>query len=396
VIVDVHQELTGRRGDYPMLARTTYLANHMLGAMHREARQRLADYAGLWETQGVLAWDSWQAELHRVADLVGATVGAPAGTTVLRQNVADLVGAFASCLDLSGRRNRIVYADEVEWPGSHYLWREQARVGADVVTVPISHDGGITLDEQRLVDAIDGRTALVYISAVLFRTSTIVEVKPIVEKAHAAGAFVLLDAYQAAGTLPLDVASLDVDACVGGAMKYLCGGPGAGWMYVAPRLAQMLRPSQVGWFGHARPFEFDFADIDYAPGVQRFAGGTPGVAAAYAAGPGAQALLDVGVRRVRERSVSLTQPLVEAALDRGWRVNSPLDPARRGGHVSIDPGESQRVLDTLIAQGFALDFRPGLGLRVGPHFFTEAAEIESLVEAVAATAPPVRTLRAQN
>jgi len=217
-----------------------------------------------------------------------------------------------------------------------------------------------------------------------------------VEKAHAAGAFVLLDAYQAAGTLPLDVASLDVDACVGGAMKYLCGGPGAGWMYVAPRLAQMLRPSQVGWFGHARPFDFDFADIDYAPGVQRFAGGTPGVAAAYAAGPGAQALLDVGVRRVRERSVSLTQPLVEAALDRGWRVNSPLDPARRGGHVSIDPGESQRVLDTLIAQGFALDFRPGLGLRVGPHFFTEAAEIESLVEAVAATAPPVRTLRAQN
>jgi kynureninase len=396
VIADVHRELTARRADYPMLAGTTYLANHALGAMHRDVPQRLADYAELWATRGALAWDTWQPELHRVADLVGATVGAPAGTTVLRQSVADLVGAFASCLDLSGRRNRIVYADEVEWPGSHYLWREQARVGADVVSVPISNDGGITLDEQRLVDAIDGRTALVYVSAVLFRTSTIIDVAPIVAKAHAAGAFVVLDAYQAAGTLPLDVVALDVDACVGGSMKYLCGGPGAGWMYVAPRLSEVLRPSQVGWFGHAHPFEFAFADIDYAEGVQRFAGGTPGVPAAYAAGPGASALLEVGLAQVRERSVSLTQPLVEAALERGWQVNSPVDPARRGGHVSIDPGDSERVCDTLIAQGIAVDHLPGVGLRAGPHFFTEAAEVEAFLAAVAAAAPTPRTLRAQN
>lgn len=382
VITDVHPELTARRSDYPILASTTYLGNHTLGAMHRATRDRLAEYADLWATRGVVAWDVWQPEMARVADLVGATVGAPAGSTVLRQNVADLLGAVVSCLDLTGRRNRIVYADGVEWPGSHYLLREQSRVGADVVTVPISNDGGVSVDEQRLVEAIDGRTALVYLSAVLFRTSTVLDVAPVVAKAHAAGAIVVLDAYQAAGVLPLDVVALDVDACVGGSVKYLCGGPGAGWMYVAPPLADLLRPSQVGWFGHARPFDFEFADVVYAPGVTRFAGGTPGVPAAYAAAPGYQAILDVGVQRIRERSLSLTQPLVEAALERGWTVNSPIDPARRGGHVALDPGEPARVCDALISRGFVVDHRPGVGLRVAPHFFTERDEVGAFVEAL--------------
>lgn len=379
---DVHPELAERRADYPILARRTYLANHTLGAMHRQTPVRLAEYAQLWAEQGVLAWDSWAPEMHRVADLVGAVVGASAGTTVLRANVADLVGALASSLDLSGRRNRIVYADEVEWPGSHYLWREQARMGADVVTVPITTDGGITVDVRPLIDAIDGRTALVYLSAVLFRTATVMPIEPIVEKAHAAGALVVLDAYQAAGTLPLDVTALDVDACVGGSVKYLCGGPGAGWMYLAPRLGDLLRPAQVGWFGHARPFAFEFADIVYAPGVNRFAGGTPVVPAAYAAAPGYQAVLEVGVPRIRERSLSLTQPLVEAATDRGWRVNSPLEPARRGGHVSLDPGDSGRVHDQLLARGFVVDHRPGAGIRVSPHFFNTADEVAALVAAI--------------
>lgn len=379
---DVHPELTKLRADYPVLAQTTYLANHTLGAMHRRTPERLAEFASLWGTQGVVAWETWAPEMVRAADLVGATVGAPAGTTVLRQNVADLLGALASCLDLSGRRNRIVYADEVEWPGSHYLWREQTRVGADVVTVPVSTDGGITLDEQRLVDAIDGRTALVYLSAVLFRTATITQVAPVIEKAHAAGAMVVLDAYQAAGALPIDVVALDVDACVGGSVKYLCGGPGAGWMYVAPRMVDLLRPSQIGWFGHARPFAFEFADVDYAEGITRFAGGTPGVPAAYAAAPGYEAVLAVGVDRIRERSVSLTQPLVEAALERGWQVNSPVDPARRGGHVAFDPGDARRVHDVLVGRGFVIDHRPGVGLRAAPHFFTTAEEIAALVDAV--------------
>ncbi len=377
---DRHRDLLTRRDDYPVLADTTYLVNHSLGAMHRASADRLAAYARLWATRGVLAWDDWLAEMARVADLVGGIVGAPAGTTVLRQSVADLMAAVASCLDFTGRRNRVVYSD-LEWPGSHYLWSAHGRYGADVCVVPSAGDG-VHLDVRRLVDAIDERTAIVPISLVLFRSSTLVDVRPVIGRAHEVGALVLLDAYQAAGVLPVDVVDLDVDLCVGGSVKFLCGGPGAAWLYVAPRLTDTLRPASIGWFGHRTPFDFSFAEVDYAGGVGRFAGGTPGVSAAYAASAGYQGVADVGVQRIRERSVSLTQPLVEAALARGWTVRSPGDPAQRGGHVTVDPGNAAHVHDVLLTRGFLVDHRPGAGLRIGPHFFTTADECAAVMHEI--------------
>ncbi len=377
---DRHRDLLRYRDDYPVLAHTTYLVNNSLGAMHRGSAERLAQYADLWATRGVLAWNDWIPEMARVADLVGGLIGAPPGTTVLRQNVADLMGAVASCLDFGGTRNRVVYSD-LEWPGSHYLWTAHGRFGAEVVVVPSAGDG-VHLDVQRLVDAIDERTLVVPISLVLFRSSTLVDVAPVITRAHQVGALVLLDAYQAAGAVPVDVVALDVDLCVGGSVKYLCGGPGAGWLYVAPRLAGTLQPASVGWFGHRAPFDFAFAEVDYAPGTARFAGGTPGVAAAYAASAGYQVIADIGVQRIRERSVSLTQPLLEAALERGWTVRSPVDPAHRGGHVTVDPGDAQQVYEELTARGYLVDHRPGAGLRIGPHFFNTADECAAVLEEI--------------
>ncbi len=373
----MQEDLLDRRANYPILSSKTYLINNSLGAMHRETRNRLNEYADLWATEGVVAWATWQPEMVRVADLVGAILGAPAGTTVLRQNVADLMAAVGSCIDFGGRRNRVVYSD-LEWPGSHYLWKEHGRYGA-VPQVVASDGDGVTLDPQRLVDAIDDCTALVAISHVLFRSSTLVDVRPVVERAHEVGALVLLDAYQSAGSMPIDVVDLDVDFCVGGSVKYLCGGPGAGWMYVKPEVAVELRPAQVGWWGHARPFGFEFDVVEYAPGVGRFAGGTPGVPSAYAAEPGYSAVLEVGLDRIRERSVSLTQPLLEDALARGFTVRSPVHPAQRGGHVTVDPGDSQRVHDELVARGFVVDHRPGVGIRVAPHFYNTAEECAAVL-----------------
>ncbi len=377
----MHETLLARREDYPILGHKTYLINNSLGAMHRDTRTRLNDYADLWATEGVVAWATWQPEMVRVADLVGAILGAPPGTTVLRQNVADLMAAVGSCIDFTGRRNRVVYSD-LEWPGSHYLWKEHGRYGAEPLVVASDGDG-VHLDSTRLVDAIDERTALVAISHVLFRSSTLVDVRPVVERAHAVGALVLLDAYQSAGSMPVGVTDLDVDFCVGGSVKYLCGGPGAGWMYVKPEVAVELRPAQVGWWGHARPFGFEFDVVDYAPGVGRFAGGTPGVPSAYAAEPGYAAVLEAGLDRIRQRSQSLTQPLLEDALARGFTVRSPVDPARRGGHVTVDPGDSERVHDELIARGFVVDHRPGVGIRVAPHFYNTAEECAGVLAEMA-------------
>jgi kynureninase len=377
--VTAHDDLLQRRADYPVLARKTYLASHTLGAMHRATPQRLAEFTDLWAEQGVVAWETWAPEVERVADLVGSLVGAPPGTTVMRQNVADLLGDLVSCLDWRGRRNRVV-TSSLEWPGSLHTWSQIDRLGGEAVIVPGESDG-VTLDVQRLVDAIDERTLLVECSHVLFRTSTVVDLRPVVERAHEVGALAVVDGYQAAGTLPVDVVELGADVYLGGSVKYLSGGPGNGWMYAAPHVTEALAPVTSGWFGQSAPFAFD-PQVSHAPGIRRFAGGTPGVPAAYAAEPAYAALADIGMTRVRERSVSMTQPLLEAALERGFTVRSPHDPAQRGGHVTIDPGDSQRVHDALIARGIVIDHRPGVGLRVSPHFYNSLDEALGALDAM--------------
>ena len=378
----MHEDLLQRRADYPILGRKTYLINNSLGAMHRGVYDAVAAYATAWDERGVEAWmDDWLPKMSSVADLVGSIIGAPPGTTVMGPNVATLLGAFVSCLDFSGPRNRVV-TTALDWPGSHYLWTEQARYGA--VLDVVKSDDGIGVDPAAVCEAIDERTLVVSVSHVFFKSAYVLDVAPIVARAHEVGALVVLDAYQAAGIVPFSVTSLGVDACVGGSVKYLCGGPGNGWLYVAPGLAESLRPAQVGWFGHARPFGFEWDAVDYASGVGRFAGGTPGVPAAYAAVPGYTAVRDVGVERIRERSVSLTQPLLEGALERGFTVRSPHDPAVRGGHVTIDPGDSERVHDELLRRGFSVDHRPGVGVRVGPHFYNTAEECAAILDEMAA------------
>ncbi len=374
----MHEELLDRRADYPVLARKTYLASHTLGAMHRRTPERLAEFTERWGELGVVAWEDWAGEVWKAADLVGSLIGAPPGTTVMRQSVADLLGDVVACIDWHGPRNRVV-TSSLEWPGSLNTWSQIGRLGGEAVVVPGSEDG-ITLDVQRMVDAIDERTALVECSHVLFRTSTLVDVRPLVEKAHAVGALVMVDGYQAAGTVPVDVVDLGVDLYVGGSVKYLSGGPGNGWMYVSPQVE--LEPVTTGWFGTARPFDFD-PELAYGEGVKRFRGGTPGVPAAYAAVPAYEALVEIGMDKVRARSVSMTQPLLEAALERGFTVRSPHDPAQRGGHVTIDPGDAARVQDALIARGTVVDHRPGVGIRVSPHFYNTLDEALGVLDAMA-------------
>ncbi|HVU74231.1 MAG TPA: aminotransferase class V-fold PLP-dependent enzyme [Mycobacteriales bacterium] len=373
--MSVHDELLARRVDYPVLAHKTYLANHTLGAMHRDTPARLSAYTERWAREGVLAWEEWAPEMVRVADLVGALVGAPPGTTVMRQNVADCLTDVATALPLD-RRPRVVLAD-LEWPGTRYLWSQYAPE-LEVVTVS---DDGVHADLTRLAAAVDDRTAAVFVSQVFFRTATLNDVAPVVEAAHRHGALVVLDAYQAAGAVPLDVVRAGVDVCVGGSVKFLCGGPGAGWMHVADHALDRLAPRTPSWWGHARPFGFEPA-WEPAAGVARFAGGTPGVPSAYAAEPGYRALHDIGMAIVRARSLSLTQPLVEAVREHGWTLRSPADPAQRGGSVTFDPGDGERVHDALVERGFVVDHRPGAGIRVGPHFFNTEDEVAALVAAV--------------
>jgi kynureninase len=359
------QPLESYRERFPILEHTTYLINHSLGAMPVGAEEGLLRYAREWRERGVRAWaEGWWETSTAVGDQLGRIVGAAPGTMAMHQNVAVAEAIVLSCFEFEPPRNRIVYG-EGEFPSVRYLYQAQHRRGAEVE---------IVADVAGVLDAIDERTLLVPLSHVLFKTGEIQDVEAIVRHAHEAGALVVLDAYQSAGSVPLDVSSLGVDFAVGGSVKWLCGGPGAGWLYVRPDLAERLEPTFTGWQAHARPFAFE-PEQDYAEGATRFLTGTPNVPALYAATAGYELVEEVGVERIRERSMQQTALLVELLEAAGFEVLSPRDPDRRGGTVVVRTPEAEAVYRELGAREIICDFRPDAGIRLGPHFFNTDDEL---------------------
>ena len=351
-------ELQEYRERFPILAETTYLINHSLGAMPAAAEARVLEYAQAWNTRGVRAWEEgwWEMSLT-VGDQIARLIGAPSASVSMHQNVTIAEAVEISCFGFDGPRRRIVY---------------QARRGADIL---------VAADEEGVVEAIDERTLLVPVTHVLFKTGQIQDVEAIVAKAHEVGALVVLDAYQSVGTVPLDVTALGVDFAVGGSVKWLCGGPGAGWLYVRPDLAAMLEPALTGWQAHARPFAFE-PEQDYAEGAARFLTGTPNVPALYAATAGYDIVEEVGIERIRRRSQEQTALLVELLDEAGYPVGSPRDPARRGGTVVVQVPGSKQVNRGLGARGVICDWRPDVGLRFGPHFYNTDDELRFAVEQI--------------
>lgn len=373
--------LLARRAEFPILSTCTYLNSNSLGAMPARTRDRLAEYAQVWTERGAPAWQEWMQFARTVGDLVGRLINAAPGEVMLAQNVSICESILISCLDFSSGRDKVVYS-ELEFPTVHYVWQAQARRGARIEVVKSAD--GIAVDAAALCDAIDERTIAVPISHVLFRSSAICDVAAVVEKAHRVGALVFLDVFQSVGTLPIDARALGVDAVVGGCLKWLCGGPGAAFLWVHPELYERLEPSMLGWFGHRRPFDFDMGRFEFADDAWRYAGGTTNVPALYAAVSGLEIINEVGVANIRRRSVELTSYAVERALEEGFTVRSPRDANARGGHVTVDLPEARRACDELIRRGYIVDFRPNAGIRIAPHFYNSRDEVGAVFNELAA------------
>ena len=365
-------ELLAYRDRFPILRDCIYLINHSLAAMPAAAEDRLLEYARMWRERGIRSWgEGWWEMPVTIGDQLARIMGAAPGTIVMHQNVTVAEEVVISCfrkglVRAPGVRNRVVY-EEANFPSVRYLY--QAQPDLEVVAVE---------DDRAIVEAIDERTLLVPISHVLFKNAEIQDVEPIVRRAHEAGAYVVLDCYQSAGVVPFDLTALEVDFAVGGSVKWLCGGPGAGWLYVRPDLAERLEPTFVGWQGHARPFAFE-PELEYAPGVRRFLTGTPNVPALYAASAGYDVIEEIGVERIRERSLLLTSLLIELLDGAGFEISSPREPARRGGTVLVRTPDDAAVHRELGERGIICDFRPGAGVRLGPHFYNTEHELRETV-----------------
>ncbi|NOT61893.1 MAG: aminotransferase class V-fold PLP-dependent enzyme, partial [Acidobacteria bacterium] len=346
-------DLLSYRAQFPILETTTYLINHSLGAMPARTYQRMHDYAETWATRGIRAWEEgwWEMPLT-VGDKVGRIIGAAPGTVVMHQNVSVCQALIVSCFDLTGKRNKIVY-EALNFPSVMYVYEAHAQAaGARIVEVP--SDDGITMDTQRMIDAIDEETLLVPISHVLFKSAYLQDAAAIIEKAHRVGAYVILDVYQSAGAVPFSVTDLNVDFATGGSVKWLCGGPGAGYLYVRPDLMKQFQPKITGWSAHKNPFAFAPGAIDYAEDVHRYLHGSPAIPALYAAESGYDLINEIGVERIRANSVRQTARLIELADENGWRVNSPRNAAQRGGSVILDVPNAGAVVQALTARKISL------------------------------------------
>lgn len=378
--LETDDELLRYRAEFPILEKTTYLISNSLGAMPRAVYGAMKGYADTWATRGVRSWEErWWMLAEEVGNEIGALMNAPAGSVSTHQNVTTCQAVVASCFDFSGKRNKVVYSD-LNFPSVMYFWEAQRAYGAHVDMVKT--DDGITVPTERLLDAIDETTLLVPISHVIFRSSYIQDAKAIIEKAHRVGAHVVLDTFQSLGNVPVDVQALNVDFACGGVLKWLCGGPGVGYLYVRPDLGKKLEPKFTGWFAHQNSMGFEIGRIRYTDPPYRFMQGTTNIPALEAARPGLKIIAEVGVQRIREKSKRQTARLMELAGQRGWRVYTPRDPERRGGTVSIEMPNSQEVCRELLKREILVDWRPRAGVRMSPHFYTTDPELETAIGAV--------------
>jgi kynureninase len=369
------------RREFPILETCTYLVSHSLGAMPRKTRTYLEQFANEWDRRGVRAWhEGWWDIGRDTGNLLAPILGAPPGTISMHQNVTVAHGIVGSCFRYDGPRRKIVMSD-LEFPSNHYLFEGFRRYGAEIVYVPAPD--GMRIDTGRLLDAIDDRTLLVPLSLVLFKSAYITDAAAVIEKAHRVGARVSLDVYQAAGTVPIDLTALGADFAVGGSVKWLCGGPGAGYLYVRPDLAETIEPGFVGWASHARPFDFATGAVERAGSPERFQSGTPNVPALYSARAGYEIVNEVGVPAIRRRSLALTRRLMDGARAEGFRINTPDRDEERGGSVIVDVPNGSAVADALIEGGVIVDYRPGAGIRMAPHFYNTEGEIDRALAVLA-------------
>lgn len=371
-------ELLKWRSEFPILEKTVYLISHSLGAMPKATYEHLHEYADAWATRGVRAWaEGWWDMPVTIGNEIARIIGADPGSVVMHQNVSICQSLILSCFEPTPARNKIVYS-ELNFPSVMYVYEAHARSGKLRIET-VKSDDGITVPLERMLDAIDETTLLVPFSHVLFKSAFLQDAKAIIDKAHEVGAMVVLDTYQSAGTVPFSVKELNADFATGGSVKWLCGGPGAGYLYVRPDLQQKLQPKTTGWMAHENPFAFD-TELHYASNVTRFLHGSPSIPALFAAKAGYEIINEIGVDKIRAKNVRQTEYLIRLAKEAGFQVTSPKDPAQRGGTVTVAHEHAAAMAKELVRREFIIDFRPGAGIRISPHFYTTDRELELIIE----------------
>ena len=364
------------REEFPIFRHSVYLNSCSLGALSRRSRARVNTYLDQWETRGASAWyDTWWQALADLRAGYGRVVGAPAGTIALHPNISSALTSIAESLDYRHRPKVVVTS--LDFPTIAYQWLAKVPKGIEVVV--LQSPDGIKVPLELYERAIDDRTALVATSHVFFTSGHIQDAGAIAEIAHKRGALALIDGYQAAGQIPVDVAALDVDFYASGGLKWLLGGTGIAFMYARAELLPSLSPQAAGWFSHREQFRFDPNVLELHDDARRLESGTPALMPVYAQLGGLELLEEIGIAAVRQETAALTEDLVALARERGLKPKVAATPAERSGIVMLPSDDPARDVRSLAVAGIITDARPG-HVRVSPYFYNVPDDYRALLE----------------
>jgi selenocysteine lyase/cysteine desulfurase len=366
-------DLDGLRAHYPILARSTYLNSCSLGALSDRAESYLDDFRARWHAQGASAWyEHWLGRLDLLRGRVAALHGADPDELALLPSTSAALSVVSESVAPRGR-NRVV-CTELDFPTLAYQWA----VKPEIELVVLPSDDGVGIDPQRFADAVDERTLFVATSHVFFATGWIQDIRALADIAHRAGAWCLIDGYQAVGQIPVDVHAAGVDVYTSGPLKWLCGGPGLAYLYVRRDRIADMRPRITSWFATRDPFAFDLRGFDYRGDARRFELGTPALPTVHTALGGQELLDDVGWTAVHARVRDLTDRLVERARAAGFGLRTAADPERRSGIVMVEHDEPAAAVAALSGRDIIVDHRPG-HVRVSPHVYNSEDEVDRVV-----------------
>lgn len=372
------ETLLAYREEFQILTRKTYLNSCSLGALSRRSMQGLAEFQEQWNDLGASAWyNTWIPLLTDLRASYGRVVGAGEGEVALSPNVSTALTMVASCIDYS-QRHKVVVAD-IDFPTIAHQWLAKTGLGVEVVTVTSEEQSHVPL--ERWEAAIDDDTALVATSHVLFTSGQIQDVKAIAAIAHRKGALTLVDGYQAAGQIPVDVHDLGADFYVGGSLKWLLGGQGMAFLWVRPDLIRELNPTVTGWFAVDSQFSFDGTALRFRDDAVRFEYGTPAVPAVYTALGGLSLIEEVGVTNIRERTDYLTRDLVRKAREQGFNLRTPKTPEQHASITMVEVPDAPAVVAGLAERKVIADHRFGL-LRLSPYFYNTELENDLVLQAL--------------
>ena len=354
-----------------------YMLSHSVGRMPKSMPAAIADgFIGAWQNGSPDPWGQWLGLIDNFRDELAALFNSSARAFCPQPNVSAGLTKLMHALPEPTGRN-VILMTENDFPTTGFVMQQLEKRGWQVRFLPGDVD---VQDAQSWRDAMTDQVGVVFITHVHFNTSKLIPVAEVVEGARAKGIFSIVDIAQSAGIVPIDFAQWSADAVVGSSIKWLCGGPGAGYLWVNPDAIQQLHPQDVGWFSHANPFEFDIHHFEYADDSNRFWGGTPSVMPCAIAAHSIALMREIGIETLREHNRKLTQQIVEALNPAVLRT--PADPQLRGGTLVLKFDDQDAVVARLNEEAVRFDVRPQ-GLRLSPHIYVSPAEIQRVIAALA-------------